>query len=249
MVTENTRWHHAVPGQMISSNEVHIWRLLLHEHSSHIESIKRNLSTDELARAGKFHFEKDQNRFVMARGILRMILAGYLGMKPHELRFEYTSNGKPILAAKPGYDTLSFNLSHSGTFALYAVTHHGNIGVDIEYVRDDVVVGQIAQRFFSPGEISSLEKIHKNKLTEVFYQYWTRKEAFLKATGEGVSFPMEQCDVSLINGRVLSPITLLGDHRENSCWFGQDLFPGQCYAAAIAVEGRDWDLSFWDYSV
>ena len=207
------------------------------------------LSTDELERAGRFRFERDQKRFIVARGILRKILGRYLEMNPHKLRFEYTSHGKPVLATNSGYDTLRFNLSHSGAFALYAVTRGRNIGIDIERVRDDIDVEQIARRYFSQGEISSLERIHKNKRSGVFFQYWTRKEAFIKATGEGISFPMEQCDVSLISGRGLSPITLPGDNRESSYWYGQDLFPGRGYAAAIAVDGGDWDLSCWHYSV
>ena len=249
MNTDELQWRRAIPGELIYSNEVHVWRVFLDLTTLQSESLLGILSADELARAGRLRFERDQKRFIVARGILRKILGRYLGKNPHKLRFEYTSHGKPVLATNSGYDTLSFNLSHSDAFALYAVTRGRNIGIDIERVRDDVAVEQIAQRFFSQGEISSLERIHKNKRSEVFFQYWTRKEAFLKATGEGVSFPMEQCDVSLISGRVLSPITLLGDNRESSCWYGQDLFPGHGYAAAIAVEGGDWDLSCWHYSV
>ena len=247
MNTDKLQWRRATTKELIHSNEVHVWRVFLDLTTVQIESLTGILSTDELTRAGRFHFEKDQKRFITARGMLRQILGGYLGRPPHELRFEYTTYGKPVLATNAGYDTLRFNLSHSDEFALYAVTRGRNIGIDIERIRDDIDVEQIARRYFSQGEISSLERIHKDKRSEVFFQYWTRKEAFIKATGEGISFPMEQCDVSLISGRGLSPITVLGDNRENPCWYGQDLFPGRGYAAAIAVEGGDWDLSCWHF--
>lgn len=249
MHTDTLQWRPAIPGKLISSNEVHVWRVSLDLARVEIGSLLGILSADELERAGRFHFERDQKRFIVAHGILRQILGKYLGKNPHELRFEYTSHGKPELATEPGYDTLSFNLSHSGAFALYAVTRGRKIGIDIEQVRDDVTIGEIARRFFSQSEISSLERIPKEKRTEVFFQYWTRKEAFIKATGEGVSFPMEQCDVSLLNGNVLSPIILLNDNRESSGWYVQDLFPCAGYAAAIAVEGSEWYLSCLHYSV
>ena len=248
MIIKKTKWHHAVPGRMSSSNEVHVWRLLLNEHYSQVESLKEFLSEDELLRSGKFHFEKDQNSFIIARGILRMILGGYLGMKPNELSFEYTSSGKPVLVHNNGDDKISFNLSHSTDVVLYAVTLNRNVGIDVESIRDTVDVVQIANRFFSASEIQSLDCIPEKQRPEKFFQYWTRKEAFLKATGEGVSFPMEQCNVSLVNGNFLSPIELYGENSENSRWYVRDLFPGDGYVAAIAIEGNDSDVSCWHYS-
>ena len=249
MSTEKFQWRCGVPGELVSSSEVHVWRVFMDTTNFQSESLLETLSADELTRAEKFHFERDQQRFIMARGILRVILGHYLGKKPSELCFEYASHGKPVLANNDGCAALSFNLSHSGEIILYAITRSRKIGIDVERIRDNVDVGQIAHRFFSAGEIGSLDKIHKKNRSEVFFQYWARKEAFIKATGEGVSFPMEQCDVSLIGGSVLSPIILPGDNSESSHWYGQDLFPGHGYAAAIAVEGGDLDLSCRDYAV
>jgi len=249
MNSEKSLWRRAVPGELISTNEVHVWRVFIDTTDFQSESLRGILSTDELTRAEQFRFERDQKRFIMARGILRKILSSYLGMKPHQLRFEYTSHGKPVLAANSACNNLGFNLSHSGAIALYAVTRGSNIGIDLERIHDNLDVGLIAQRFFSPGEIRSLERIDDNKRTEVFFQYWTRKEAFIKAMGDGVSFPMELCDVSLFSERALSPITLLGDPIESRGWYGKDLFPGHGYAAAIAVEGSDWEFSCREYIV
>jgi len=249
MNTDKLQWRRAIPGGLIHSNEVHVWRTSLDLTTVQSESLIGILSPDELSRAGRFRFEKDQKRFVAARGILRMILGRYMGKKPIELRFEYTSYGKPILATNSGYDTIRFNLSHSGVIALYAISRGRNIGIDIERVQDDFAVEQVAGRFFSQGEICSLNNVDKKNRSETFFQYWTRKEAFIKAKGEGISFPMENCDVSLLSGKILSPIILLGENIESSCWYGQDLFPCPGYASAFSVEGCDLDLSYWHYSL
>ena len=247
MIIEKIQWHRAVQGELISSREVHVWRLLFNKHYSHVENIKKLLSADELERAGKFHFEKDHSKFIMARGVLRMILAGYLGLKPRELRFEYTSFGKPFLSENNGSDIISFSLSHSDDIALYAVTINQSVGVDVERIKESVDIAQIANRFFSTGEIQSLECIHEKERPGKFFQYWTRKEALVKAIGKGISFPLELIDVSLVKGKTLSPIKLSGTIEENSCWNVQDLYPGHGYAAAIATEGSDLNISLWDY--
>lgn len=233
---------------MINSNEIHVWRAFPDVSTIDLESMKEILSVDELERARRFHFEKDQRRFIIARGILRKILSSYLGMEPHQIRFEYTSHGKPILAANSASNNLTFNLSHSGRIVLYGISRGGNIGIDIERIKEHLDFWQIAQRFFSPGEISSLERMDKVNQTAGFFQNWARKEAFIKATGKGVSFPLERCDVSLFSESTWSPIILLGDYLESSGWYGQDLFPGHGYAAAIAVEGNNWELSCHEYA-
>ncbi len=248
MIVNETQWHRALPEECTLSNEVHVWRVFLDLDTLQTESLLGTLSADEVKRAGRFRFERDQKRFITARGMLRQILGCYLGTSPHKLRFEYTPLGKPMLAANSGSDTLCFNMSHADAFAVYAITRDRSIGIDIERKSDDIAIKQIVQRFFSQGEISSLERIHENMRNEVFFQYWTRKEAFLKATGDGMSFPMEQFDVSLINGRGWLPVTLMGDKRGSGRWYVQDLFPGHGYAAAIAVEGGQLNLSWWHYS-
>jgi 4'-phosphopantetheinyl transferase len=249
MSTEELEWSRTVPAKLNYSNEVHVWRVPLNLMTFHIQNLRKILSVDELARASRFHFERDQKRFIASRGILRNILGHYLDKKPHTICFEYTKQGKPILSSQSGCSSIYFNLSHSDEFVLYAVTPDQNIGIDIECIRSDINMDQIAQSFFSQGEISSLKKAPKDLWPEVFFQYWTRKEAFLKALGEGISFPMEQCDVSLINGKVLSPVILPGNNEVSSCWYIKDLFPGSGYAAAIAVGKANSDISYWHYSL
>lgn len=248
MSAEEIQWRRTIPRKSIHSKEVHVWRVLPDLTTVQIEDLRKVLSPDELKRAGRFHFEKDQKRFIVARGILRKILAHYLDREPSDIRFEYTHHGKPILASKSGSGTICFNVSHSDEFVLYAVTPDQNIGIDIERIRDDVDMDQITQTFFSQTDIRSLKQTQKNNWPGVFFQYWTRKEAFLKAMGEAISFPKEQFDVSLINGKTLSPVMLSGNNEKSSGWYVKDLFPCRGYAAAIAVENGDSDISFWDYS-
>ncbi|MDN3658648.1 4'-phosphopantetheinyl transferase superfamily protein [Ferruginibacter paludis] len=247
---DKLQWSRVITKELISLNlnEVHVWRVDLDITPLSKNRLLGLLSTDERERAGRFRFERDQKRFIAARGMLRQILGYYLGIPPQELRFKYTSHGKPFLVTNAGYDTLQFNLSHSDAVALLAITPDRDIGIDIERIRCDVAVGQIANSFFSSNEIISLERIDDDQRSGVFFQYWTRKEAILKAVGEGVLARMQQFDVSLISERVLLPHVLAGDKRESSDWHVQDLCPGRGYVAAIAVEGSDCDLSCWQYS-
>jgi 4'-phosphopantetheinyl transferase len=249
MNTDESQWRRTIPDKLMLSNEVHVWHVLLDLPNFEIESLLRILSVDELERASKFHFEKDKKRFIASRGILRKILSHYLGVSPQMIRFEYTFYGKPVLASKSGEATLCFNLSHSNEFALYAVCQGKNIGIDIERVRDDVSVEQISQKFYSHNEISALENICKNDRFKLFFEYWTRKEALVKAIGKGISFPMEQCDVSLKTGSVLSSVIVHGNNVECSCWYVQDLFPSHGYVAAIAVDCSDCNISCFHYSL
>jgi len=248
MNIEKTGWANAAPNGIISSNEVHVWRFCQEETHSQIETLQGILSPDELARSEKFHFEKDRKKFILTRGTLRNLLGSYLGKDPQQVRFNYTSFGKPFLAIDSENDNIRFNLSHSGEVVLYAITRNQKIGIDIEQVRDHTDVMAIAKRFFSPGEIGELEKANKKNRTELFFRYWVRKEAFVKAMGKGVSFPMERLDVSSLNE--ISPIIkVTEENNETACLNIQELLPGDGYVAAIATEANDPEISCWQFSL
>jgi 4'-phosphopantetheinyl transferase len=142
---------------------------------------------------------------------------------------------------------LSFNLTHSHQLALYAVTRRREIGVDLEYVRADFADEQIAERFFSPREVAALRTVPENLLKEAFFHCWTRKEAYVKAKGEGLSIPLDQFDVSLAPGEPALLLSTRDDPQEADRWSLQALFPGSGYVAALAVEGRTWRLKCWQW--
>jgi 4'-phosphopantetheinyl transferase len=200
-----------------------------------------------MKRAERFYLQKDREHFIVARGLLRAILSRYLDMKPSQLRFCYNCHGKPFLATTSGRDTLSFNLSHSHGLALCAVTRGRKIGIDLERVRTDFACEQIAERFFSPRENAALHALPSSMRHEAFFTCWTRKEAYIKAKGEGLLLLLDQFDVSLAPGE---PATLLNsrwDSQEASRWSLQELILSPGYTAALAVEGHGWRLTCWQW--
>jgi 4'-phosphopantetheinyl transferase len=230
---------------LISPGQVHVWFAFLDVNSFQIKKMLATLSVDEHERAMRFHFEKDKDRFIAAHGILRNLLGKYLEMNPSMIQFEYNSNGKPLLKPNQGSSILDFNLSHSGTIAVYAISCCGKIGVDIELIRHDIEVMEIGKRFFSEAEFNILKRFQHDKIHELFFQFWTRKEAILKAMGAGISFPMKKINVSLINENGMLPY----DDHVNIRWYLHDLFPYPGYAAAIAIEGGRCDISCMNFTI
>jgi 4'-phosphopantetheinyl transferase len=241
-------WRHPRAGLTLSSAEVHVWRASLDLDSSCVEHLQHALSADELQRAARFHFPRDRRRFTVARGVLRDILGRYLGVPPSELEFRYGAHGKPALAA--GFDAVGvrFNISHSHEMALFAVTCGREIGVDIEYLGREIRGEEIAQHFFSAHECASLRALPAAAKHEAFFNCWTRKEAYIKAHGEGLSLPLDQFDVSLAPGEPAALLATRNDPREVQRWSLQALTPGPGYVAALAVEGQGWQLSSWHWS-
>jgi 4'-phosphopantetheinyl transferase len=232
---------------ILGSDEVHVWRATLDQPPSQIESFRHTLAADEHARAERFYFQRDREHFIVARGVLRSLLGCYLNKAPECLSFRYSSYGKPALAGESGGNTVRFNLSHSHRVALYAVTRGREVGIDLERIRFDLDVEQIAERFFSRWEIATLLTLPPEVQRQAFFLCWTRKEAYIKARGEGLSLPLDQFDVSLIPGE---PAALLSTHQgshEALRWSLQELTPAPGYVAALAVEGRGWRLACWQW--
>jgi 4'-phosphopantetheinyl transferase len=224
-----------------------VWRASLDLDAARIQDLHCTLTPDEQERADRFHFQKDRDHYIVARGTLRAILGRYLVVEPSALRFCYSSYGKPALAETFGGNELSFNLAHSHQLALYAVTRRREIGVDLEYVRADFADEGIAERFFSPREVAALRTVPQNLRKEAFFNCWTRKEAYVKAIGEGLSMPLDQFDVSLAPGEPALLMSTRKDPQEAARWSLQALFPGSGYVAALAVEGHSWQLKCWQW--
>jgi 4'-phosphopantetheinyl transferase len=230
--------------------EVHVWRAELDQAEAQVDAFFATLAPDERQRAGAFHFPVHRRRFVVARGVLRDILGRYLGLEPRRLRFSYTSFGKPSLVVGPGQEgaDLRFNVSHAHGLALCAVTCGREIGVDVEYVREDFDTLGIAESYFSPGEFATLRALPPGAQRRAFFDCWTRKEAYIKALGEGLSHPLDQFDVSLAPGEPAALLRVAVNSREAAHWKLRELSPGADYVGAVAAEGQDWRLDCWQWA-
>ncbi len=224
----------------LGADEVHVWQAKLDDHEA--SGLRVLLAADEIARADRFHFAKDRDHFIVARALLRKLLAAYLGADAAELRFAYAEKGKPSLDGPPG--AVNFNLAHSGGRALYAFTRARELGVDLEFIREDLESEKIAGRFFSAAEVATLERVPLELRKQAFFECWTRKEAYIKARGDGLSLPLDEFDVSFPG----EPAALLRNHKEPeeaARWTMRSLRAPSGYVAALVVEGADWKMKMF----
>jgi 4'-phosphopantetheinyl transferase len=228
--------------------EIHVWRVSLAQTESCLQSLQQTLSTDERAKADRFRFPKDRSQFIVSRGALRAILSRYLNISSHILRFDYNPYGKPSLIVAQGGNTLRFNLSHSRGMALIAITKNRDIGVDIEGINPNFSCLEIAEKFFSPLENSVLRSLPEHLQPTAFFTCWTRKEAYIKAVGKGLSIPLNQFDVSLAPGEPAALLNVEGNPEEASKWSLIELFPSSDMVAAVAVAGDCWKLHCWEWT-
>jgi 4'-phosphopantetheinyl transferase len=252
----------------LAENDVHLWQAELDRLSAHVQRLEHTLAPDELARANRFHFPQDRARFVVTRGALREILGQYLGLTPEQVRFGYGPVGKPVLAVGGGAGeresgrageqgnggagergnggvevSLEFNLAHSGRLALFAVARGRRVGVDVEQIRPNVACEKLAVRFFAPEEQAQLLALPADLRIEAFFACWTRKEAFVKARGEGLALGLDQFAVSVAPGEPAVLLRAAFDPDEASRWTILALSPAPGYTAALAVEGHGWRLT------
>jgi 4'-phosphopantetheinyl transferase len=203
------------------------------------------LAGDERQKADDFLFEEDRERFVVSRGVLRVLLGCYLRRHPGSLGFDYSPYGKPLLA---GDFEIFFSTSHSHGLVLLAFTRGRDVGVDIERVRADLGLEGIAARCFSPREIATLHSLRNDLREEAFFACWTRKEALAKAEGNGLALPLCRFEVTLIPGEPAMLLDTKGDPLEPTKWTLRELIPDPGYVAALAIEGNGLRLSCWQYS-
>lgn len=219
------------------ATRIEVWRLDLSSNSIDVPRLRALLSDEELARADRFVFEEDRCRFICCRGALREILAKRLNRKPAGLTFDYNDKGKPFLRAA----SLEFNLSHSGTRAVLAISDRAPVGIDIEKMRSAKHVGwtQVAARFFSPQEIEALTAMPEKDHEAGFFACWARKEAYLKLHGLGLALPLKAFSVSVDPSR---PAELVGtDWQPGDLSRSQllDLDAPEGYRSCLAVRTTD----------
>jgi 4'-phosphopantetheinyl transferase len=212
-----------------------VWRLCLQE-SRATPGLPAPLSEEERARASRFAFPIDRIRYVAAHGQLRQVLAAYLGRSPADLAFDLGPQGKPRLA---GSSELSFNLSHSGDLGLLAVAWGREVGVDTEAIRPVPDLDDLVARCFSGSERSALASLPEELRLTAFFDGWTRKEAFLKALGAGLSRPLQSFDVSLLPGQPARLLSLDGDPAASRAFALRALRPGSGFVGAVAVQGPE----------
>jgi 4'-phosphopantetheinyl transferase len=218
--------------------EVHVWTASLEQPAETVARLRALLNDDERARADRFLFEKGRTQFTVGRGVLRLLVGRYLGVRPEEVRFAYNAYGKPMLGGVGPEASLRFNLSHSGSLVLYALAQGREVGIDVETIRPDFAADNIAQRFFAPAEVAALRALPEAARTTGFFTCWTRKEAFIKARGKGLSIPLDAFEVSLAPGARAEVLVTHDDPDEAGRWTLHDLQPGPGYAGALAVAGE-----------
>lgn len=240
-------WNNPPKDRKLGSNEIHVWRVFLAQTVSRLQSLQETLCTDERTKAERFYFEKDRRQFIVSRGALRAILSRELDIHPRDLRFGYNPYGKPFLIPEQGGDRLRFNVSHSHGLALIAITKNRDIGIDIEHIRGDFSYLPIAESFFSPLENAVLRSLPLHLQHKAFFTCWTRKEAYIKAVGKGLSIPLDRFDVSLAPGEPAQLLNFPENPEEVSRWSLIELIPGFDMVGTVAVEGEIGKLICWQW--
>lgn len=226
----------------LPEDEVHLWRIDLASVAKGEQHWQQVLADSEQARAARFHFSKDRQYFTATRALLRIILGGYVHSDPAELVFHYSEREKPSLIPSRSATPLEFNVSHSGDRALLAFARGRPIGVDVEQLRENFDHAAIARRFFSAQEQNQLASLPPSEQFHGFFRCWTRKEAYIKALGTGLSLPLTQFDVSLKAGDANALLATRPDHAEAAHWSLQEVPAFDGYVAALCVRGHGWRL-------
>jgi 4'-phosphopantetheinyl transferase len=238
------RWKpHSVFKSSLAEAEVHVWRCGLKVSDHRLEIFRRTLCPEELVRADRFRFPHLRRRFVAGRGALRAILAGYLAIEPQRLTFSYSSQGKPSLA-NPDSD-MEFNVSHSDDLMVAAICRKYPIGVDIEKEDPHFHAMDIADRFFCKRERDEIARKGKEDGLRAFFQFWTAKEAVLKATSLGLSLELSKLEIGLAPLRILAIEDAAKIHGAN--WHLTTFSPAAGYSGALAVGAEPSRLVYWDF--
>lgn len=239
-----TNWQNPQCFPHIKDRQVHIWRANLALSTAEIEQLTTLLSTDEIARANKFHFAQHKRRFIAARGILRQLLGNYLAISPDSIVFAYGDRGKPGLATE---QPLQFNISHSQEYALFGFTQNHLIGVDIEYQRVMPDALKIAQRFFSPREFNMIAETTAENQPRLFFQLWTAKEAYLKAVGTGLTGSLTNAEIAF--DQTKSPYLAQPQSDSGATWSLHTCLPETNYLGAIAISNNiaPQQIDYWHW--
>lgn len=245
----STAWCGTPPSPLILlSNAVHVWRVDLDQPSSCWRQFEVILSAEERIKADLFRFASLRSRYITCRASLRCILSGYTHQQPEMLTILAGPYGKPFLQQPANDQAVEFNVSHSQQLALIAVTRGRPVGVDVEWIDPQCPIDLLSTHFFSSREVAILQALPPFLRTEAFFTCWTRKEAVLKARGDGLSPPLSACEVTFLPDNAALPQLALNS-TDAACWSLRQLDPAPGYTAAIALQCQDWDLSCWHWNI
>jgi 4'-phosphopantetheinyl transferase len=227
----------------LAPGHVHVWRADLRDAAAMLASLDRFLSEDERARADRFRLVRDRRRYVTSRGLLRRVLALYTGEQPGRIRFGYGARGKPFLA-DPGAATIGFSVAHTDELTLFAIASTPEIGIDVERIRSDLDIHELARVAFSATEIADLRGRPVEEQAEAFFAGWTRKEAYVKATGMGLSSRLDAFSVPLDPG--LADGVLPDGAGTGPAWSIATLRPCMNQVGAVVVRGPLLKMTSFD---
>ncbi len=230
-------WHSATSGDDEGPAPIRVWRAALDRSEPETAALAALLAPDEQARANRFRFERDRRRFTVGRGLLRTLLGSTLGIAPEAIAFAYGTRGKPALA-RPSGSGLEFNLSHSNGLALLATSWGRAVGIDLEYEGKTLDFLGIADRFFTPQELGQIRSQPEGaRQRSAFFRGWARKEAFLKARGDGLWVGLDQFEVSIDPSVPPRVVWTAWDPVEAERWTVLDLDAAPGFASALVVDG------------
>lgn len=241
-----SKWKVQSKPVILQNNEVHIWLVDIKNNVHDLEFYCKLLFAEELDQANRFHFEKDRIRHVITHGILRLLISRYLGIKPDEILFTYNKRRKPEIVNKSN-KKLCFNLSHSGNYILFAFSWDRKLGIDIELEKQIKDADGIIERFCSEHEKKEYFSFPPESRSKIFFNCWTRKEAYIKARGDGLYFPLENFSVSI---DPLKPPLLLevkDEPHEKEHWYFHDIIADKDYSSCLAIESKEIEILYFNW--
>jgi 4'-phosphopantetheinyl transferase len=245
MLDADILWSAPPASWSLRDREIHVWAAALEFSSQVLSKLELTLSFEERERGRRFHFVADRNAFIGSRGMLRAILASYLKLEPKEIHFEFGRHGKPILANQPDPERLQFNLAHSDGLFLTAVSRFCAVGVDVERIRDLADTSELANQLLSPTEEIAWRRLPLEQQKMAFFNLWTRKEACLKATGDGITERLKEITVSFASAGPTGELEPPGIPESTESWTLRQLHPAPEFAAVLAAPVRNFELSCW----
>src|SRR5271170_6222415 len=241
-----TEWSSPPVTPELARGEIHVWSASLVTDEVTLRSLEATLVDEERERARRFIFERDRDRYIVARGILRDLLGQYLRCAPRSIEFSYGPYGKPAIAGAASRSGICFNLSHSHGLAVVAIGREQEVGIDVELIRPEFASEAIAKRYFSAKEIDELTSLPAELRTEGFFLCWTRKEAYIKAKGDGLYISLDSFDVSLTPGKPATLSSVDASHWSIEA-FNSSVIPDPSYAAAVVARGKDWTARYFEW--